>query len=203
MPGAPLSIEVTGVIENSSADGTIEKWISLDRVYRDAVGRVRSESTVSSADSASDEPMLRCSITDPIAGFGFFVDTRSRIAYRRVLPKNFGRFGGGFFSNSELASEKGEKTEKIDDLGKQTIQGIEVQGTRRTVTMVHQPSRLATDEHWISSELGLMWVSLTLGPAGKMNSRIQNIIPKEPDPSLFMVPPDYSIQDLAVPRPPQ
>jgi hypothetical protein len=88
-----------------------------------------------------------------------------------------------------------------EDLGHQSIEGFEAQGVRTT-----RPSHALlngegtapsfTTETWCSEELGVMLLQVTL-PTGssqaKTEQKLTKIVPGEPDPTLFQIPPDYRI----------
>jgi hypothetical protein len=86
-----------------------------------------------------------------------------------------------------------------DALGTQTLEGFLVDGTRITRTIPagaegnDRPLVIVT-ERWISSELHLPLLTKITSPvSGVQTIRISHIDRSEPDPSLFEVPPDYTI----------
>jgi hypothetical protein len=184
-----------GAIENTLPDRTVRTLIAKGKIYRDAAGRRRSESTLSGLTS----------ITDQGAGLLFVLIAPSKQAFRIAIPKfePSGRASFAFAAGSELLFETGKKSLQDEALGKQTIEGIEFEGSRHTTTMVDEPSKVAIDEYWISQEMGLIGSVLRSSPKGKTTIKIQNLVRKEPDPSLFVVPPDYTIQDMVLPSPPR
>ena len=87
------------------------------------------------------------------------------------------------------------KTE-TEDLGKRTIEGIESEGRRITTTDKDQPSFVVTEEAWHSAELRLTLSAVFSGPDEKHTARLRNIDRSEPDPALFAILPDYTIQEM-------
>jgi hypothetical protein len=198
VPGAPFSADVVAVIESTQPDGTVSTSIAKDKIYRDSAGRTRSESTVSGL----------VIIEDPVAGIMITLLVPSEMAYRRAFrngnpPPQPGIF---FVSEPDLTRKSGgsgEKSRKDEALGKQTIDGVEFEGSRHTVTMVDEPSTVAINELWISRDLWLTGLLLRSNPTFKMTIKIQNLVRKEPDPALFTIPPDYSVQELRLPLQPK
>ena len=88
-----------------------------------------------------------------------------------------------------------------EDLGHQSIEGFDAQGVR-TTRPLHAllngegTAGTSTNETWCSEELGVMFLHITepSGPAQtKMEQKLTKIVPGEPDPALFQIPPDYRI----------
>ena len=87
-----------------------------------------------------------------------------------------------------------------------TIEGVAVEG-RKTTTVIpagkvgnEQPITVVSEE-WRSPELNLLVLTRHSDPrTGESSYRLQNIIRAEPDPSLFMVPPDYTVRETGIRR---
>jgi hypothetical protein len=86
-----------------------------------------------------------------------------------------------------------------EDLGKQTIEGVECTGTRTTVTIAagaignDQPIQIVS-ERWYSADLQEVVLSTNSDPRmGKTTYRLTNISRNEPAPSLFQVPAGYTV----------
>jgi hypothetical protein len=85
-----------------------------------------------------------------------------------------------------------------------TIEGVAVEG-RKTTTVVpagavgnEQPITI-TSEEWRSPELNLLVLTRHSDPrSGESSYRLTNIVRAEPDPSLFIVPPDYTVKDTGI-----
>ena len=94
-----------------------------------------------------------------------------------------------------------KKNTKKEELGKQTIEGVEAEGTRLTTTIPageignEQPIEMVF-ENWYSPELQTVIMSKHSDPRfGENTYRLTNINRTEPAHSLFEVPSDYTIQD--------
>jgi hypothetical protein len=85
-----------------------------------------------------------------------------------------------------------------------TMEGVAVEG-RKTTTVIppgqvgnEQPITVVSEE-WRSLELNLLVLTRHSDPrTGESSYRLQNIIRAEPDPSLFMVPPDYTVRETGI-----
>jgi hypothetical protein len=187
IPGVPISVE--SVEESGAKDAP--KEISKTQYYRDAAGRMRIEMELP---QALGEPLLMVQILDPVEGFMVILETPAKIAYRMTVPKN-GGFGMSLGPNG-LGAATGKKTRKNEDLGKQSIDGIEFEGFRTTTTSDEQPSLVAVDERWMSKEFGLVGLLKHTGPDGENTSRIQHADRTAPDPKLFVIPDDYRIREM-------
>jgi hypothetical protein len=86
-----------------------------------------------------------------------------------------------------------------EQLGKQVIEGLEVEGKRTTMTIPagqigNEQPIVVTNESWYSSELQVIVFSRRDDPmAGTTTYRLTNIVRAEPDPSLFEIPAEYTV----------
>jgi TonB family protein len=93
----------------------------------------------------------------------------------------------------------GRKRARTESLGKQTIEGVEAEGTRTTVTIPAGDigNTLPIDvvnERWYSAELQTVIMTKQSDPRfGETVYRLMNIDRGEPDKSLFQVPADYTV----------
>jgi hypothetical protein len=94
-----------------------------------------------------------------------------------------------------------EQKGKKESLGKQTIEGVEAEGTRNTVTIPageignDRPIEIVS-ERWYSPELQVVVMTKHSDPRfGETNYRLTNINRSEPAKSLFEVPADYTIKE--------
>jgi len=84
------------------------------------------------------------------------------------------------------------------------IEGVNVDGRKTTTTIPagkignEQPLTI-TSEEWRSPELNVLVLTHHSDPrTGESSYRLTNIIRAEPDRSLFMVPPDYTVKDTGI-----
>jgi len=97
--------------------------------------------------------------------------------------------------------KKDPKNTKTESLGKQTIEGVECEGTRMVTTIPageignEQPIEMVF-EKWYSPELQVVVMTKNSDPRfGENSYRLTNINRSEPPHSLFEVPADYTIQE--------
>jgi hypothetical protein len=96
-----------------------------------------------------------------------------------------------------MASDQGKVT--TEDLGSQTMEGVQVTGVRTTRTIAtgeignDRPIAIIT-EVWTSPDLKAIIYSKRRDPRmGEQTFQLTNIVRTEPDASLFGVPPDFKI----------
>jgi|SoiMethySBSTD1v2_1073268.scaffolds.fasta_scaffold00681_27 hypothetical protein len=88
-----------------------------------------------------------------------------------------------------------------EQLGKQTIEGVEAEGTRTTVTIPageigNERPIVIVSERWYSPELQLVVMTRHSDPRfGETTYKLTNVNRAEPAKSLFEVPSDYTIKE--------
>jgi hypothetical protein len=151
-----------------------------ERICLDSLGRGRVELA---------EHLIE--IYDPVEGFGYTLDTAHRRAGRTAirpssdsgrtsLPPNF---------------TPGVPSPAVELLGTQVIEGLVVEGTRRPTGL--ELLAKGEEEIWFSPELGeVIVMKWSDGLEGSIIVwRLTDIDRSEPDPSLFRVPANYTIED--------
>jgi hypothetical protein len=206
--GAPYAAD--GVTESSQTlgDGTHINRRETYTIYRDGEGRVRRES--------GDQVW----ISDPVAKVSYFLDTKQQTARKLGLSHTVStppgapamkltlgpqETGSVFFGSlgSPVADGimvKDSEPAKPEALGKQEMEGVEVDGTR-TTTAIPQ-GQIGNDrplqmvhERWESAELHVTILTKHTDPImGDHTERLTNVRRGEPDPALFQVPAGYSIE---------
>jgi TonB family protein len=99
-----------------------------------------------------------------------------------------------------------EENAKNESLGKQSIEGVEAEGTRKTVEIPageignERPIEIVF-ERWYSPELQVVVMTRHSDPRfGETTYRLMNINRTEPARELFEVPADYTLQGPSVSR---
>lgn len=113
----------------------------------------------------------------------------------------------GTFVYAPGAVAKSKYDVRKEDLGVQTIEGVEAVGTRTVTTIPagdignERPIEMVY-EKWYSNELQLVVMSRNSDPRfGEQTYRLTNIVRNEPDPSLFEVPAGFKVlSEMTVPR---
>jgi hypothetical protein len=197
--GAPYSAQAVLESTQTLSDGTHITRKSTASIYRDGEGRTRREQTMDAIGPfavSGDAPRM-ISINDPISGTNYILDPRNKTA-----RKMSGRGGPPPHHEPPPSSES-----KTESLGKQTIEGVEVEGTRSTVTI--PAGQIGNDrtieilsERWYSSALQAVVLSKHKDPRmGETVYRLTNINRGEPARSLFEVPSDYRVEERNPPGP--
>jgi len=108
--------------------------------------------------------------------------------------------GGAVFEYHVFGDGKG-KAAKTESLGKQSIEGVDAEGTRTTVTIAagemgnERPIEIVS-ERWYSPELQVVVMTRHSDPrSGETIYKLTNINRSEPAKSLFEVPAEYTIQE--------
>jgi hypothetical protein len=115
----------------------------------------------------------------------------------------FGAGGGVFYSAAgpNIAFSKALGRATPESLGSQTMEGVNVQGERRTHTIeageIGNDRAIQTiDEHWYSPDLQLDVMTRHNDPrTGEQITRLVDIRRGDPDASLFQVPASYTINE--------
>jgi len=189
-------------------------------VARDSQGRVRIERVTGmyKMDSGPDQGQALeqhlISICDPVAQTVTQIDTINRSA----KVTHFGppqRLPGSLIpAQSSLCAVKSRlgslANGKSEDLGNQTILGLEAHGTRLILT----PSAAVSEGHSVTTTIQDQWCSDDLAAVlltsqsflqnnqttRKSQTSLASLERTEPDAALFQIPPDYTISEL-VPNP--
>jgi len=138
-------------------------------------------------------------VIDPVAWMILVSTESENVGYRLPLPKS-STVG---FANFSLAAGEGEASQKwisrTEQLGTQTIEGVEFEGTRIVQTSEDEPPIIKTLEQWHSTDLDLIGLVVVSTPDETYTSRIRNVRHEEPDPALFKILPGCRILDLPNP----
>jgi hypothetical protein len=206
--GAPYSATAITETVQTLADGARITHKKTDTIYRDSEGRTRREQTFDRVGpfQVEGEPRQIIFINDVVAGARVVLDpgkltARKMPSFDRPAPR---------FTPRPPADGAERKTES---LGKQTIEGVEAEGTRTTTTIPagkignDRPLEIVS-ERWESPELQVVVLSKHKDPfAGETTYRLTNISRDEPARSLFEVPASYTLESAAPPmrsgRPPR
>jgi hypothetical protein len=203
--GKPFSaIEVRHVIQ-TLADGTHVDQPETTASYRDAQGRMRAEHR------------NRVLIYDPVAGFVYALDTRTK-TYRKtpisdgtasttIAATNSGTWVATDHSTppayGDVSARRMHGHNRVppltEDLQPQVVNGIRAKGSRVTMTVPkgtfgNDRDVNVVNERWYSDDLQVLLKSSNSDPRfGVTTYELTNIMQAPPDPSLFQVPADYTL----------
>jgi hypothetical protein len=206
--GAPYSAEAVTEITQTLGDGTHINRQESHTIYRDGEGRVRRE---------SGEQVW---ISDPVANVSYVLDTRQQtarkmplshsIAFSKIPAAQIVKDGGSSAASNTrfsvttgmMTMRKTDQQEKAESLGKQEMEGVEVDGTRTTTEIPvgqignDRPLQIV-HERWESAELHATILEKHSDPMmGNTVERLTSVRRVEPDPALFEVPAGYQVESV-------
>ncbi len=225
--GAPYSATITNENIQTLEDGPHISQTTTGSVARDSQGRTRQDASLPAIGnlSAADAPHL-VFIQDPVAQTAYTLNLTDKTAQKMPgLPPNISipdQVGGGpgkiimqmsdavpvggppppaIAMQRTIISSNDQGHVNTEDLGTQTMEGIQVAGVRMTRTIPvgeignDRPINIVT-EVWTSPDLKTIVSSKRIDPRmGEQTFRLTNIVRSEPDASQFAVPPDFKIVD--------
>jgi hypothetical protein len=148
---------------------------------------------------AADKRRFTQIIAAAMDGFMAILVPSERTAGRYQFSQQEQSEGGfGFSNGGPPIRATGKKTTTTENLGKQTIEGIEYEGTRVTATAEDQPSGIpivGVDEQWMAP-FGLIGLTKSSGPDMQITAKLRILDRRDPDSALFEIPPNYFIRDL-------
>jgi hypothetical protein len=223
--GTPFSAQAALEFTQTLADGTRVQRSSGAAVYRDGQGRTRRELSGTGFGPLFGDPRGAAAkvlvvIGDPVAGVTYVIDDEARTAVRRAFPRRVRApdarpggsgpdAGGDSGSRSRADRPRGPGTTTVEPLGTRSVDGIEVEGSRRVTTIPagaignDQPI-VGVSERWYSNELQVLMSSRHADPRfGETTYQLTNIVRGEPSPDLFTVPPGYTVTEAPSRRGPR
>jgi hypothetical protein len=204
--GAPYSATATDQFSQKLADGNTIQRTTTAQVARDSQGRTYTQQSMMGGPWAAESgSKMVVFIFDPVAGYSYVLHPDKKMAIRRAIkaPPAGGEPGGN--GEDKPHHGPGPKKNVVEtDLGLKDIPGASAaQGKNVTHTIAAgeignaQPI-VSTSEIWYSPELQIVVLSKHNDPrTGQSTYSLSNIQRGEPNPSLFQVPSDYTIQDAS------
>ncbi len=172
-------------VERRTSDSSTGELMS--QICRDSAGRMRIEYRIQGSTVIH--------LIDPVAYFATILLVDSKVAVRMAVPRSSdGRFHIGFPADVEPLPP-GKLVTKIETLEARLVEGVEVEGIRTVQTSEEQPDLTAIHETWTSGSLGVTFTIDASGPGWTHTARLRNLERGEPDPALFVIPADYTIED--------
>jgi hypothetical protein len=220
--GAPYSAIGTTETVQTLADGNHIAHTNASHYYRDSSGRTRTELSLSAVGPFTlEESSTVVMITDPVAKQRFVLHPEQKRA--DVLPlgplalaagtaaiRRAADAPGGIASAStpgRCLPGSGPASATTVSLGQKTLAGLQASGTKTEYTIPagqignEQPITV-TSERWVSEELGVTVSSSVHDPMiGDTQFHLSQIERADPDPSLFAVPADYTLNDVTAGKP--
>jgi len=196
--GAPYSAQAVTEHTQTLPDGNSIHTTNTATVYRDSQGRTRREQEIGAIGRLATQgtPRKMIFITDPVGGYIYSLNPNRQVA--RQMPF---RARQGAWPGAATARQRPENPNvKTESLGTQVIAGVTAQGTRITRTVPagrigNQAPIVIVVERWYSPDLQTDVMRKRIDPQfGETTFQLTNITRSEPNPSLFQVPSDYTIE---------
>jgi hypothetical protein len=204
MPGrvvknAPYTADLVTESVQTLPDGNHIRQSSSVKVYRDSEGRTRREQSVNLNGLGSNSNMPQVVfINDPVSGANYALNAKDRTGTKTSWTPGAGRMGKSSVAPRRASQNQNART---DELGRQTMEGLAVEGRRVTVTIPagqmgnDQPIQTVT-ETWFSPELQAVVLSKRSDPrSGETVTRMLNVSRSEPPHILFEAPADYKVTE--------
>jgi hypothetical protein len=195
--GAPYSATRTIQTNRVLANGNQISRTDTSQVYRDSQGRTRTERTITPSASSGKQPFTEVTITDPVAGFRYVLNSSTTTAIQMPLPAP--RTSNSSGTQRQPLQINGAQESTVD-LGTQTINGVTATGTQLTETIPagaignSQPIVIVRTT-WTSTALKVPVQIKSSDPRfGTTNMELTNIQQSEPAASLFTVPSGYTVK---------
>ena len=199
---APFTATVNAEWIRHLPDGSNITLVNHRTVARDANGRIYQERAYFVPNDGKHESYVaQIEISDPTASQIYICQVAERVCrLREFSPKAGPEF-------AVVAPGKvGTPGLTVENLGKQTVAGLETVGTRET--HVVEAAAIGNDapiferrEFWYSPQLGINLITKREDPrfSSQQNFEVTNVSLGEPDAKLFDLPAGFKIIDLRNP----
>jgi hypothetical protein len=230
--GAPYSAEAVNQTTQTLADGSHIVNSTSSMIYRDSEGRERREESIGKVGNLSAEgmPVKAVFISDPVAKVSYSLDAATHTAHKMLgvgggvsssvtavkpgttvsINRSFRTTSGAspdgpmVFVEARTIGGAENSSEKMEKLGTQTMEGVQAEGTRTTMTIPagqigNERDINIVSERWYSQDLKALVMSKHSDPRmGETVYKLTNINRAEPLHSMFEVPADYSVSEPPV-----
>jgi hypothetical protein len=201
LPNAPFTATVNTEWIRQLPDGTTITLKNHRAIARDTAGRIFQERRSLVPDNGQIESAVtQIEISDPVSHELYICVPSERVCQLEVFsPPDSPR------SSPAGAVRRVPGSAGLEDLGKQSIGGMETVGTRETTVIptgaIGNNSPLLTNrEFWYSPQLGVNLISRRQDPRfGTQIFEVTAIALGEPDAKLFAIPGGSKILDLRKP----
>jgi hypothetical protein len=202
-PGRPFSARSTTEWTRSLEDGTIVTTHLGTVVSRDGQGRIyRERHSFVPVNSNQPSPLQAIRIFDPLTHSETLCPVATHLCEVKGYhaPTSFSPMPPGTFDN-------GKRTLVRESIGNDVIDGINVVGTRETLTIAagvvgNSQPLVITREFWYSPDLQVNLLITRKDPReGTQVVRASEISRAEPDPALFKIPAGFSVRSAPPPKP--
>ena len=196
IPGRPFTAKSRIDWVRLMQDGTGMNTHLDSNLARDSQGRMYRERRRFISGENSESPLWQTLVFDPVA----FTRTTCTPALRRcVISSYHPRTPGAALPVGAFAN--GTRSLSREDLGRNTMDGLDVKGTRETVTtnagvVGNERPLVSTKEFWYSPDLQTnLSVKRSDPRVGIQSIQLSGISRSEPNPRLFVVPSGFAVTD--------
>ena len=198
MPNAAFSATLNTKSTQQLPNGAEIILVNHRKIARDSAGRIFQERRMLVPDDGAHESVLtQIEISDPVKHELYICKPEEHVCQLEKFSPVEG--------DDPSVIGKEPTGPGVERLGKQTIEGFETTGIRQSAEIPagkigNDRVLITTREYWYAPRLGVNLLSTRDDPhAGKQEFRVTEIVPGEPDTSLFRPPPDAKILDLRNP----
>jgi hypothetical protein len=196
--GAPFSAVEVNTFDEQLANGNAISKTSQTVLYRDSQGRTRTEVTITPAASTGKQPFTLITISDPVAGLRYLLDSSTMTSRSSRMPVLRTGMAGNGRGGVQARTGRGGAAVTSADLGTQLKNGVLATGSRVTEVIPAgrignaQPITVVRDT-WFSAELKrAVEVKITDPVRGNRTMELTNLVPGEPSAAFFSVPAGYT-----------
>jgi hypothetical protein len=204
--GAPFTLKLDTEWVKPLADGDTVTVVNERTIARDSSGRIYQQRVLLEPKSASGEHHWLVNVIQ-------IMDPAEHTLYNCwMLPRDKRTCDLLDYKGSTTAAYApahvvtgplpgGRGTAQHEDLGGQSVAGMETQGSRDMTTINpgvsgNEHEMIFERETWYSAELGINLISVVKTPnAGKQTFRVTEVTPSEPNPVLFVLPEGFKVVD--------
>lgn len=196
--GVPFSADVTTEITRVLADGNRIHQETHGNICRDSEGRTRNENSFLLLNGETRQFVI---IQDPVQHQTIHLEMQSKTAnvFRSPSPSSIPQMPPPEIKPPTRPTVT--STSKHEKLGTMYIEGILAEGVKVTRTtpagvVGNDQPMVMTSETWSSPDLKEILLNKTEDPQnGETIRKLTNIQRGEPDPSLFQVPPGFTVHE--------
>lgn len=196
LPNAPFTATVNTESIRQLGDGTTITMKNHRAMARDDAGRIFQERRLLVPEDGKHESIVtQIEISDPVAHKLYICVPREKVCQLEA-------FTATDVPPPESSGSGMAGMTRREDLGKQSVNGLEVTGTLETAVIEsgaigNDNPILVKREFWYSPQLGVNLISKRQDPRfGTQNFEVSDIVLGQPEAKLFQVPAGFQIIDL-------
>ena len=202
--GAPYSGTEVLTIQEKFADGNSVNTTTSTPRARDSQGRTYVDETITPAAASGKAPYSRITITDPVAGYRYELNSSTMIALQSRMPKPPPAPTSTPTPPTlpSTTTRPNGATVTVSSLGTATVNGVLATGTQTTEVIPagaigNAQAITITRTAWVDTALSLPVEIKSNDPrVGTSDMELTNISTGEPSASLFIVPAGYTIDKV-------